>query len=209
MIELLMVIILVGVLSAIAIPLFLDFRKDAKASALRQNLAMIRTGIKNQILQARLKCGITNPDTWVNTDGYTTFYTALKENMNFNDITHFGTDGSYSHFKICNAAQVPNPNDRLFFNTAGSTLARWCEDGVCGSYSVYPSNPFTRENGWVSNPLGDSQTISYAGYPNGGGICGMATQYMNLNYFIHWVYINDTGEVFPGTNTAGVRECSF
>lgn len=46
MIELLMVIVLVGILSVVATPQFLDFRKEAKLESLRFILAIMQIGYK-------------------------------------------------------------------------------------------------------------------------------------------------------------------
>lgn len=57
MIEILMVIVLVAVMAAVGANQFLDFRAEARDSATREALAVLRTGIKNQIANANLRCG--------------------------------------------------------------------------------------------------------------------------------------------------------
>ncbi len=59
LVEILMVLLLVGILAAVAIPQFVDFQADAKNSATESNLAALRTGILNQRAQANLRCATT------------------------------------------------------------------------------------------------------------------------------------------------------
>ena len=60
MIELLMVILLVAILGAVALPQFLDFRTEGKVAAATQLGASIRTGIKLQYSQMILRCSSNN-----------------------------------------------------------------------------------------------------------------------------------------------------
>ncbi len=60
MIELLMVIMLVAILGATALPQFLDFRQEARVAALQQSLQAMRVGIKLQTQQALLKCNASS-----------------------------------------------------------------------------------------------------------------------------------------------------
>ncbi len=57
MIELLCVIIIVGALTASAMPNFLDFRKEARLAVVRMSLNTMRMGIKNAKQQILLRCG--------------------------------------------------------------------------------------------------------------------------------------------------------
>ena len=63
MIELLMVILLVAILGAVALPQFLDFRTEGKVAAATQLASSVRSGIKLQYSQMILRCGATN-GTW-------------------------------------------------------------------------------------------------------------------------------------------------
>ena len=56
MIELLMVILLVAVLGAVALPQFLDFRTEGRVAATQSLVNSIRSGIKLQYSQAILRC---------------------------------------------------------------------------------------------------------------------------------------------------------
>ncbi len=75
MIELLMVIMIIAILGAAALPQFLDFRREAKIAAVQQALQAMRTGIKFQIQQAILKCNAA--------PGFIPDYTSIVNN----DIT--------------------------------------------------------------------------------------------------------------------------
>jgi len=63
MIELLMVILLVAILGAVALPQFLDFRTEGKVAAAQSLVNSIRSGIKLQYSQQILRCSVPN-GTW-------------------------------------------------------------------------------------------------------------------------------------------------
>lgn len=119
MIELLMVVMIISILGAVAIPQFLDFRNDAKAAVTRKNLEIIQVAIYNQLLQSKLRCGMGNGtyrQEWeaaqirnTGVPNYTIFLdiTLFGQALHANDITVAG---------ICTVAQLPDPNDRRFFN---------------------------------------------------------------------------------------------
>lgn len=92
LIEILMVILLVAILSAVAIPQFLDFRTEAKNASTNMGLSVIRTGITGQVGQMIIRCKAL-PGTYP---------TALQ--MMFNSITQGGAP--------CSNAMIPNPLDR-------------------------------------------------------------------------------------------------
>ena len=56
MIELLMVIMLVAILGAVALPQFLDFRTEGRVAATQSLVSAIRSGIKLQYSQQILRC---------------------------------------------------------------------------------------------------------------------------------------------------------
>lgn len=92
LIELLMVILLVAILAAVAIPQFLDFRTEARNAAVRSALGTLRTGIALQYGQMRLRCDAVAPlvvaGSWP---------TAAQ--VNANDITNGNNP--------CTAAEIP------------------------------------------------------------------------------------------------------
>lgn len=60
LIEILMVLLLVGILAAVAITQFTNFTPEAKNAALRSNLQIMRQGIATQFSLMRLRCLVTS-----------------------------------------------------------------------------------------------------------------------------------------------------
>jgi prepilin-type N-terminal cleavage/methylation domain-containing protein len=56
LIELSMVILVVAILAAVAIPQFIDFRVEARNAAVQNALAALRTGIQNQTSTMQMRC---------------------------------------------------------------------------------------------------------------------------------------------------------
>lgn len=102
MIELLMVIMLVAILGAVALPQFLDFRTEGKVAATQSLVSSIRSGIKLQYSQAILRCSATN-GTWPTLAAITA-----------NNITS-GTSAP------CTTAQITSAAERRFIDQ-GTTL---------------------------------------------------------------------------------------
>lgn len=67
MIELLMVIMIVAILGAAALPQFLDFRHEARVSAMRQGLTILRSSIRMHQTLIRLRCDQSYTTTIPNT----------------------------------------------------------------------------------------------------------------------------------------------
>jgi type II secretory pathway pseudopilin PulG len=201
MIELLMVIILVGVLSTVAIPQFLDFRKEGKVSALKQNLSTLRIALKNQTQQALLKCGVGNTSTWLTMGGYN-FWQALALNwMSGNSITHYQAD---SNVRVCTNAMITNASDRPFISIAPASLAHLYVGGVdMGTQPGIPLNPFT-------DPKSYTVVDTLCMVDNGdlwNGTCPLI-DWMNANgRNCAWLLNTNTGDIFPGTRTPGIDEC--
>ncbi|OFZ18222.1 MAG: hypothetical protein A2Z20_11910 [Bdellovibrionales bacterium RBG_16_40_8] len=57
LIEMLMVILLVAILAAVAIPQLIDFRTEAKDAATHATLGTLRTAIATQAAQMKMRCG--------------------------------------------------------------------------------------------------------------------------------------------------------
>jgi prepilin-type N-terminal cleavage/methylation domain-containing protein len=95
LIEILMVLLLVAILAAVAITQFSNYTPEAKNSALKSDLQVIRQGIATQFSQERLRCGVT-------TNAYPPLDTLVA-----NDITGGATPP-------CTAAQVTMSTDRRF-----------------------------------------------------------------------------------------------
>jgi MSHA pilin protein MshA len=94
LIEILMVIMLVAILAAVAIPQFIDFRGDAKNAALQSSVGAMRTAIMTQYSNSILKCNAKSGQ----------YPTAAQ--IAANDITT-GDDP-------CTAAMITNAGERQF-----------------------------------------------------------------------------------------------
>ncbi len=148
LIELLMVILVIGVLAAMGISQFVNFGKDAKDSALKANLQLIRRGISAQNGMMRVRCGVTTasfPDV---------------QSIEANDIA----DGN----STCNTTMIPNTEDRKFVSgdelpnnpwtaagddandvhtdctlatrAVGATDGGWCYDSATGTFWANTAN---------------------------------------------------------------------
>lgn len=91
LVELLVVILIIGVLSAIAIPMFLNQRKSANEAALKSDMHSLQLAMEN--------CAIKNnpyPDIWINWGGTTTIppcVTGIK--LSNTSTTHTFDFGQY------------------------------------------------------------------------------------------------------------------
>lgn len=168
MIELLMVIVLVSILSAVALPQFLDFRREARVAAARIILTSLRTGLSNQIMQARLKCGLTDID-------YADFLNAMSSN----DITY--------NNEICTTAQIPLAADRKFIDVTGSTLIQEVGGSPIFPPSI-PSNPLFEEEG-------DHPYIAAFLVTSGIAPTCITTPWLDGEDAFHWTFFLDTGEI--------------
>ncbi len=213
MIELLMTITIIAILGATALPNFLDFRKEAKAAAVRQMLATMRSGIKNQIQQAQLKCNMGANLQGLNSGNFQ-FGFLLGDNMGNNDIT---TNSGVPGRELCSTSQIPNLEDRKFWNDMPDSQRAHHTDGASdfGPSGFIFRNPFLVENGtgvvWPLAIFNNSSLALFGGMFGGGAnVCNLISYYsIILSSKYHWLYNSDTGEIFAGTNTAGIRECAF
>jgi len=161
MIELLMVIMLVAILSSVALPQYLDFRKEGKFTAAKQAASSFNVGIKLQLQQARLKCGITHSN-----------YPAI-DSIAANDITAGASP-------FCTAAQIPNSLERRFLasnqfpanpynglTTVGDCIADtfvgWCYAQSTGTIIASPQES-------EDAPPSTGLSISCSGVDQGGGV---------------------------------------
>ncbi len=192
MIELLMVIAITSILGAVAIPQFLDYRNEARIAAFQQTLYSMRVGIKNQINQIRLKCPSTT------TVGLPA---SLHLAWQYNDITS-------GNPAPCTSAEIPDQRDRKFVDIP----YRWrphtnyeSAEPVDNPQGVgFPDNPFftPTDANPISNYFAQQFEITSA-----GGQCAFVNTLPIGRY--EWIYVMQTAHVFPGTNTAGISECSF
>ncbi len=196
MIELLMIIMIISLLGAVALPQFLDFRKEAKVAKLRATLDTLRTGIKNQILQARLRCG------FITSSGLFAFSNLINQII-ANDATIY--EGTAAEF--CTQSEVPVTDERRFFDLTGVPLARSFTLGA-----EFPSTALIPENPLVN--YSQTPEIYVINQESQTGLNIYASRCAYVNSYIatrqsHWIFNYSSGEIFPGTNTPGVNECNF
>lgn len=138
LVEILMILLLVAILSAVAIPQFVDFQTEARNSATQSSLGALRTGIVNQRAQMQLRCNKTNEWPGI-------------ANLNNNDITE-GDDP-------CDDTQVPDAANTKFVAAENLPVNPW------GSP---PSNLATACVGAATGcARGDATGCGGAGFTNG------------------------------------------
>ena len=202
MIELLMVIVIVGSLATSAIPQLLNFQTEAKVAALQQTLATMRVALKNQTLQAILRCRVTNPTTWQVSVNYFYFVMGIYS-MPANDIT---TQSGNASLEICRTADIPNLGDRKFWSiSANETARRYNALGVQTATSLMPANPFAV---WSSTYPQQITLVDATNSPL-SPCARIAERIASVSTRYHWHLNYLTGVLSAGTDTPGVNECSF
>lgn len=114
LIEILMVILLVAILAAVAIPQFIDFQTEAKNAATQSSVGALRTAIANQYSQQIIRC-----------DGNAGTF-PLTAAINANDITSAGPC-SVAPFN----ANIPASQQQ--FMASGLPDNAWGEDPAAAS----------------------------------------------------------------------------
>jgi prepilin-type N-terminal cleavage/methylation domain-containing protein len=138
LIEILMVLLLIAILTALGITQFTNFSTEAKNATVKANLKIMRNAIATQNAQMRLRCNVTS-----------TAWPTLASIV-ANDITT----------SQCTVAQVPNPADRVFvgggipINSWGSTGTNTigaCSGAACTTKSLECTTAAARtgaSDGW-------------------------------------------------------------
>ncbi len=201
MIELLMVIAIVAILGATALPQFLDFRNEARASMVRKSLASMRVAIKNAMHQARLRCGRS-----FNTDQE---LIAFNHSLEQNNLT--AASGSVPGTPLCTTAQLPNAVDRQIIDLSNAKRAV-----ISGTARNLPDNPFFVDS-LPGSAMGVTHSYGIAGGPDDAAFAPDGTPPCNLaaigissiNGRWPWAYNMRTSEIYATTNTPGINECSF
>ena len=99
LIELLIVIIIIGILAAIAIPMFLSQRERAKDSAVKEAAHMIEVGIASYAVDHRDMYPAALPDKWALVDGNGQLYVNSWPRNPWTklDMVHADTEGDYTY----------------------------------------------------------------------------------------------------------------
>ncbi len=203
-IELLCVIVIIATLGTSAFGSYLDFRNEARAAVIRKTLQSLRGSVRNQMMNARLRCG----KTFTTTAERLAFDSALENN----DITY--NDPLYG--RVCTTAQMPNAADRPFFNLGGVKRAQ----GFGTSLYNFPENPFyeiLRDDGDLPAPHGGI-TLSFGilgqgpdsecPVPSSTAPCTLLTLADSVcNKAYPWAFNMLTGDVYATTNVMG--ECNY
>ncbi len=210
MVELLTAMLLLSILSAVALPNFLDFRRDGKIAVLRQNLTAIRVGIKNQAQQALLKCDYLRRGVITNSD-----WVPVIILIHLSGITDIGNDITYEYLsgQICTEAEIPDPRDRKILDLGSSKLAKSYVSGVEDRVSQLPENP-------MISPADSFRVVTITAASNEtmslyGGRCGYVDFISSLGTQVHWgmerfpLGGGSASDIFAFTNTPGVNECNF
>jgi MSHA pilin protein MshA len=140
MIELLMVIMLVAILGAVALPQFLDFRTEGKVAAAQSIVSSIRSGIKLQYSQQILRCGGSN-------GAWPTLAAVSGNNIALGAFCTISTVTNASERRFIDQAEVPaNPfgtsTVAACTNTTGATKCAaaaatpggWCYNASSGDF---------------------------------------------------------------------------
>lgn len=150
LIEMLMVILLVAIMSGIAIPQFVDFRKEARNASVNAALGALRTALSSQIGQMLLRCN-ASPGQIPKADTF-----------NANDITAGLTPP-------CSAAQVPTPAEKQFTPNALPENP-WSKNGTI--VGLLPANGVVKCLGTGCNRDGVNACVGAAyAAANTGGWC--------------------------------------
>jgi len=141
LIEILMVLLLVGILAAVAITQFTNYTAEARTSTLKSDLQIMRKAVANQFAQMRLRCGVS-----------TNAFPPLDTITN-NDITAGTTPP-------CTVAQVPLSTDRRF-TASGIPGNPW---GPNQSTTVVACTGTGCTNKVANNCLGTARTVTDDGW---------------------------------------------
>ncbi len=215
MVELLLVMVVVAILTSAAIPMMLDFRREARIAVARQIIANVRTSYKIKTQQAVMSCGaqasFSQTRLIMGFPIYETFYSKLASNCLSNDITYAETNPVY---RVCTKAQVPAAADRRCLDIGPSEYAH-AYSATGQDYgpqsAAVPSNPLVN----TSNPGVYTTSVLISGYTqaqinSNGGRCGIVDMHRTLyGQAANWWIDSVNGEIFAGTNTPGINECNF
>jgi hypothetical protein len=189
--ELFCIIVVVASLVIFAFPEFTNFNNYAKAATVKAALNTIRSGIRFKAEQAEVMCGKKNTGP--------SFYARLLQNIHLNDITADPT--------FCSREQIPLYKDRKFFEILPNENSVGYSDGIRTTTMELPRNLLVKPR--QTKTVVPGFFITNANLQSFGGPCELVDYYNSINWSGAWMFNRDTGEVFAGTNTPGINECSF
>lgn len=193
LIELVMVILLLAVLSAVAIPNFIDFRTDAKNAATLGALGALRSAITIATASIALREDpSTNPPKYPDiSEMQNTIWRQINGVWAYSYYAQFsGSHPVLSGTYIMDPSQSTSAGPNALYpgsNCYGIPLNPWYPTATAGSHwangpncEVYPSGTYTRGEvfdggnggfygGWLYNPT--AGTIWADTYLNGGTAC--------------------------------------
>ncbi len=181
MIELLMVIMLVAILGAVALPQFLDFRNEGRKAAVKTTLNTVRAGLINSRMQLILRCsGI--PDVHVSS----------SQLLN-NDVTTANT----------------NLSGEVMDGGPGESIGVTCTTGTIPDAlerRIFDANISPGGTGWPANPFNGQYLV---GDESDGCVGCDATSQCSCtpDADIGWCYDNPSGIFWAPTNV--VSECAM
>ncbi len=168
-----MVIMIVAILGATALPQFLDFRQEARLSVVRQNLQAMRTGIKLQIQQAILKCNAS--------PGYIPELLVLS----YNDIAGEGSDPCFGIISGEDVKLITGGKTTFGPASRGDLLI----ENVLKDPSTSAIRGVVNCNGYTNDPCNAAALSITRTFPTGGELGG-------------WCYDQNSGHFWAQTDIA-------
>jgi prepilin-type N-terminal cleavage/methylation domain-containing protein len=132
LIELVTVIVILGILSAVALPVYLDYRADAKAAACKGSLGAARAAIANWYARSVTPSGggtLAYPTLTQLTTGGTVMQEVVPDNP-------YSTGATKNTVTASTAAK----------GTVSGTAGGWCYNATTGEF--WANSNVSGENGW-------------------------------------------------------------
>jgi prepilin-type N-terminal cleavage/methylation domain-containing protein len=120
LIELVTVIVILGILSAVALPVYLDYRTDAKAAACKGVLGAVRAAVANYYARSATPSGggtLAYPTLTILTTSGSVMMDAMPDNP-------YDTDGTANNVVASSSAK----------GTVSGTTGGWCYNAANGQF---------------------------------------------------------------------------
>lgn len=134
LIELVTVIVILGILSAVALPVYLDYRQDAKVAACKGVLGAVRAAVANYYAKSATDSGGGVLKYPALTD-LTTVGNVMLDTMNDNP---FDTDSTKNNVVASSSAK----------GTVSGTSGGWCYNATNGQFWANTNTSGIGENGF-------------------------------------------------------------